>query len=71
MPPLPNSRGSLLGVFYSRNETWLSLGSSIYLQQGKEAGDSHPKLCLLEGTLSHCLYTVFGYLHVDFFFAVG
>lgn len=54
-----------------KKEIWLSLGSFIYLQQGEEARDSHPKLCLYEERLSHCMYTPFGSLHVDFFFPVG
>ena len=59
---LTSSRGSLLGVLYAKMRPWFSQGSFIYLQQVKETEDSYPKLCLLEGILSHCLYTLFGQL---------
>lgn len=45
------------------------LGSFIHLQQRRR--DSHPKLWLREGRRSHGLHTLFGRLHVKFFFAVG
>lgn len=45
-------------VFYSRMR--LGLDSFIYLQQLKRTEDSHSKLCLSEGRLSHCLCVPFG-----------
>lgn len=64
-------KGSAAWGALLKNQTWLSLGSFIYLQQLKESGDSQPKLRLPKGRLSHCTYTLFGELHVDLFFAVG
>ena len=54
-----------------KNELWLLQGSFIYLQQIEETRNSPPNLCLWEGRLSPCWYTLFGKLHVNFFFAVG
>ena len=46
------------------------LGNLVYLQQVKEM-ECYPKLCLPKGRFSQCLHTLFGKLHIDFFFAVG
>lgn len=64
---LPNLRGLRYST-QEHDEMWLLQGSLIYLQQIKEAVNSYPKLYHLKGRLSHCLYTLFGQLHVDFFF---
>ena len=48
----------------------MSQGSLIYLQQIKETGFISKSLSP-QGRLSHCLYTLFDQLHVDFYFAIG
>lgn len=60
LPIVPELKGfTAWGVLFKK-ETWLSLGSFIYFQQvSKEAGDSHPKLCVSKGRLGHCfIYTI-------------
>lgn len=54
-------RGFTVWDVLLKKERWLLKGSFIYLAS-KKRQDSHPKLCLPEGRLSHCLYasTLFG-----------
>lgn len=47
-------------VVVFKNKTWLLLDRFIYLQQVKEIGHPHAKLCLPKGRVGHCLYMLFG-----------
>lgn len=60
-----NSRGLLLGVYYSRMTSGCH-GQFVYFQQVKEIVDSYPQLWLPEGKLSHCLYRLVNYMLISF-----
>ena len=52
------------GILF-KNEAWLSLGSFIYLQQVKETGHSHPKLCLPRGLAIAYMHYLVNYMLIS------